>query len=128
MPLRVLPRPVHLVNEALAFLLELVAFGVLCWWGFDTGHGPAVHLLLGLGAPAVAIMVWALFAAPKARFPLPMPAVLLVKALVFGASALALWGLCRPVLALVLAAVALVNTALAAVDREALTTSSRAAR
>ena len=128
MTLRALPRPVHLVNEALAFLLELVAFGVLCWWGFDTGHGVAVHLLLGLGAPAAAIVVWALFAAPKARFPLPMPAVLLVKALVFGASALALWGLCRPVLALVLAAVALVNTALAAVDREALTTSSRAAR
>ncbi len=54
--------------------------------------------------------------------------MLLVKALVFGASALALWGLGRPVLALVLAVVALVNTALAAVDREALTTSSRAAR
>ena len=127
MALPALPKPLHLANEGLAFLLELAAFGILCWWGFNTGHGLLVHLVLGLGAPIAAMVVWALFAAPKATFPVAMPFVLLIKAVVFGASALALDGLGHPGAALAFAVVALLNTALAAVDRDALTTASRTA-
>jgi hypothetical protein len=126
MAIPTLPKPLHLVNEGLAFLLELAALGILSWWGFSTGHGLLLHLVLGLGAPAAAITVWTLFAAPKARFQLAMPFVLLVKAVVFGSAALAYGSLGHQGPALAFAVVALVNTALAAVDREALTTASRA--
>ena len=128
MPLPALPRPLHLANEGLAFLLELAAIATLGWWGFSTGHGLLPHLLLGLGAPVAAMALWGLFAAPKARFPVAMPLVLAVKAVVFGAAVLACAALGHQPSALVLALVAVGNTALATVDRDALTTASRAER
>ncbi|WP_426367618.1 DUF2568 domain-containing protein [Streptomyces sp. E-08] len=114
-----LPAPLHAVNEGLAFLLELAALAVLARWGWEAAENVALRLLLAVAAPALAAVVWGLFAAPKARFRVPLAGVLLVKALVFGAAALALLGLGRPVWAVVFAAVALVNTALATVDRRA---------
>jgi hypothetical protein len=126
MPLAPLPRPVHLLNEALAFLTELCALALLCWWGLHTGHGLPLRLLLGLGAPAVAAVVWGLFAAPRAAVRLPLSAVLAVKAAVFGSATAALLALGHHPAALAFAVVALLNTGLAAADRDALTTRSRA--
>ncbi|AJF68771.1 YrdB family protein [Streptomyces vietnamensis] len=114
-----LPAPLHVLNEGLAFLLELAALAALAWWGWDSAENVALRLLLAVAAPAVAAVVWGLFAAPKARFRVPLAGVLAVKALVFGAAALALLGVDRPVWAVVFAAVALVNTALATADRQA---------
>ncbi|MFD8207889.1 DUF2568 domain-containing protein [Streptomyces sp. NPDC059695] len=114
-----LPAPLHVANEGLAFLLELAALAVLAWWGWEAAESVALRLLLAVAAPALAAVVWGLFAAPQARFRVPLAGVLLVKALVFGAAALALLGLERPLWAVVLAVVALVNTALATADRRA---------
>lgn len=121
-----LPKSIHLLNEGLAFLMELAAIALLCWWGLRTGHGLLLQLLLGLGAPAVAVVAWGLFASPKAAIQLPMPAVLAVKAAVFGSAAAALLALGHHPAALVFAVVALINTGLAAFDRDALTTRTRA--
>ncbi|MFD0899388.1 YrdB family protein [Actinomadura sediminis] len=114
-----LPGPVHVANEGLAFLIEMAAFAALAWWGFTAGDAVAVNVLLGIGAPAAAIVLWGLFAAPKARFDAGLPVVLLVKALVFAAAALAVLGVGSPVLAAVFGAVAFVNTVLATLDRDA---------
>ncbi|QFG23202.1 YrdB family protein [Actinomadura sp. WMMB 499] len=114
-----LPGPVHAGNEGLAFLVELAAFAALAWWGFTAGDAVLVDLVLGLGAPAAAITLWGLFAAPKSRFDAGLPVVLLVKALVFASAALAVLAVGHPVLAAVFAAIALVNTALATLDRDA---------
>ncbi|MGW8763343.1 YrdB family protein [Streptomyces sp. NPDC055815] len=114
-----LPAPLHVLNEGLAFLLELAALAVLAWWGWDSAENVVLRLLLAIAAPAVAAVVWGLFAAPRARFRVPLAGVLLVKALVFGAAALALLAVDRPVWAVVFAAVTLVNTALATADRQA---------
>ena len=126
LPGPVIPKPVHAVNELLAFLLELAAFGLLAWWGFETGGGLVPHLLLGIGTPALAIVLWGLFAAPRARFRVPLPVVLLLKAAVFGGAALCLDAVGHPALALAFALVALLNTALATVDRDALMHERRA--
>ncbi|MFE0647176.1 YrdB family protein [Streptomyces sp. NPDC059534] len=114
-----LPGPLHVLNEGLAFLLELAALAVLAWWGWEGAENVALRLLLAVAAPAVAAFAWGLFAAPKARIRLPLAGVLAVKALVFGGAALALHALDRPAWAASFAAVALANTALAAVDRQA---------
>ncbi|WP_406459235.1 YrdB family protein [Streptomyces sp. NBC_00876] len=106
-------RPWWAANEGLAFLLELAALACLCWWGFTAGDGLAVHLLLGIGLPAVAIALWGTFAAPRARIRLPLAGVLAVKAVVLGGGALALYGVGHPVAAVVMAVVVVVNTALA---------------
>ena len=106
---RALPPGLHAVNEGLAFLLELLALGGLAWWGADTGGGLAASILLGAGAPVVAAVAWGLFAAPRARVRLPLAGVLAVKVIVFGLAAAGVY-----------AVVAVINTALATVDRDAL--------
>jgi hypothetical protein len=117
---RALPPGVHAVNEGLAFLLELLALGGLAWWGADTGRGLAGKILLGAGAPVVAAVAWGLFAAPRARFQVPLAAVLAVKVIVFGLAAVAGYAIGRHWLAIAIAIVVLINTALATVDRDAL--------
>ena len=120
-----IPRWLHAGNEALAFLLELAALAVLGWWGSSVGHSLSSHLLLGIGAPLVAVVLWALFAAPRATVQLPLAGVLAVKAAVFGGAALALWGIGHDGLAVAFAVIAFANTALATADRRALLNVSR---
>ncbi len=106
-------KALYVLNEGLAFLVELAALGALAWWGARTGGWP-----LGVGAPLVAAVLWGLFAAPKARVRLPLPGVLAVKALVFVSAALGLYAIGRHGLAIGFGLVALVNTALATWERD----------
>ncbi|MFD8734281.1 YrdB family protein [Streptomyces sp. NPDC059618] len=106
-------RPWFAANEILAFLVELVALATLSWWGFTIGHGWIPHVLFGLGVPLVAVVLWALFAAPKARLRPGLPLVLVVKAVVLGGGAAALYGVGHPVAAVVMAVVVVANTAVA---------------
>jgi hypothetical protein len=121
----VIPRGLHTANETLAFLLELAALAALAWWGSTTGSSALVHLILGLGAPLTAMVTWALFAAPKARIKMPMAGVLAVKAIVFGAAAIALWEVGHEILAIAFAVTALANTTISASDRNALMNARR---
>ena len=77
-------------NLTLRFLLELAAIGALGYWGFRTGAGPLGKAALGLGAPALAIVVWGAFVAPKASVDAPEAVRLLLSLAVFGAAAIAL--------------------------------------
>nr|WP_203593479.1 YrdB family protein [Streptomyces sp. SID9124] len=97
----------------LAFLLELAALGCLFGWGFSLADNLAVRSLLGCAVLAAAVVLWALFAAPRARFRPPLAGVLAVKALVLGGGAFALYGIGHPTAAVVMGAVVVVNTALA---------------
>lgn len=117
-PMR-LPAPLHVFNEGLAFLLELAALGCLAWWGWQSVAPVALRLVLAVAAPAAAAVVWGLFAAPKARVPVPLPGILAVKALVFGSAVAALYGVGHPAWALAFGVLALVNTGVATVDRRA---------
>ncbi|MEV8036245.1 YrdB family protein [Streptomyces sp. NPDC086182] len=106
-------RPWFAANEVLAFVVELVALACLSWWGFTTGHSRLAHILLGVGVPLSAIVLWSLFAAPKARLRPGLPLVLLVKAVVLGGGAAAVYGVGHPVAAVVMAVVVVANTAVA---------------
>jgi hypothetical protein len=116
---RALPGPLHAANEGLAFVLELLALAGLAWWGARTGSGVAASVLLGVGTPLLAAVIWGLFAAPRARIRLPMAAILAVKAIVFGGAAVAVYAIGQHGLAIAFAVIALVNTTLAAIDRAA---------
>ena len=78
------------LNLAFRFVLELVVLVALAIWGFGASSQPIVAVILGLGAPAIAIAVWATFVSPKATRRLPDPARLAVEVVVFGAGVLAL--------------------------------------
>ncbi|WP_229854206.1 YrdB family protein [Streptomyces filipinensis] len=110
-------RPWYVLNELLAFLLELAALACLGWWGFAVGEDAALRVLLGVGTPLLAIVLWWLFAAPKARLRPWLPLVLAVKTVVLGGGVAALYGVRHPVAAVAMAVVVVVNTTLAEVFR-----------
>ncbi len=60
-------------NLALSFLLELYILGALAYWGFRVGNGTFMKIVLGIGAPLLAALVWGIFEAPQASIPLSGP-------------------------------------------------------
>lgn len=115
-------RPWYAANEAVAFLLELAALGFLGWWGFGAGHEGALRILLGVGTPLLAVVVWGLFAAPRARWRPRLVLVLVVKALVLGGGAAALYGVGHPVVAGAMAVMTAANITVAETFRIPLST------
>lgn len=114
-----LPPALHAANEALAFVLELLMLAGLCWWGAAQHASVAARVGLAVAAPAVAVIAWWLFAAPRARIRLPLAAVLAVKVMLFGAAAAGVYAIGQHVAGVAFGIVALVNTGVAAADREA---------
>ena len=114
-----LPRPLHVANETLAFVLEVVMLAGLAWWGAAQHASIGVRIALAIAAPVLVAAAWGLFAAPRARVRLPLAGVLAIKVLAFGAAALGVYAIGRHSLALAFMIVSLANTAIAAVDRQA---------
>ena len=99
-------------NLLLRFLLELCMLGVVAYWGFETGDGAAMQVLLGVGVPVLMAVVWGMFISPKASVPLrPVPWVAL-QAVLFGLAAVALATFASPALAVAFLLVVAANGAL----------------
>jgi hypothetical protein len=97
-------------NLALAFFLELGVLAALGYWGFQTGQGTIARIALGIGAPAVAVVVWGLFGAPQAVWPLNGASHLLLEVIFFGSAAVALFAAGQHVLGVAFALVFVLNT------------------
>ncbi len=106
---------VKTTNDLLAFVLELAALAALAVWGFTVGPNLPARIVLGLSAPALMVVVWATWLAPKSDRRLPMPWLPVAKLVVLGVAWAALAAAGHLRLALVLAAVAVVNLGFAAV-------------
>lgn len=98
-------------NLALKFLLELAAFAAFAVWGASVGHG-VVPVLLAIAAPALAIALWGVFAAPKSERRLSATARVPFELAVFGLAAAALFAAASTELAIAFTVVAIVNAAL----------------
>ncbi len=99
-------------NLAITFFLELGVLIALGYWGSQTGQGAATRIALGLGAPAVAVVAWFLFGAPKAIWHLKGVYRVLLQIVFFGSAALALSVAVSPGLGAAWALVCIVNVAL----------------
>ncbi|GLJ62829.1 MULTISPECIES: YrdB family protein [Microbacterium] len=80
------------VLDALRFLSELLAIAALAVWGFVAWAFPW-SIVVGIAAPALAILVWALFVSPKAVFAVHPFVRAVVELAVFLAATIALWDL-----------------------------------
>ncbi len=98
-------------NDVVAFFVEVAVLALLCVWGFRTGANLGTKLLLGLGVPAVAIGLWALFAAPNAVYDVAAAQVA-VKVLVLGAGILAAFAVVPTAWAVAFSVVVVANTLL----------------
>ncbi|MFJ5267340.1 YrdB family protein [Streptomyces sp. NPDC088358] len=54
-------------NLGVLFLLELAVLVAAGYWGFGADAAAPATWLLGVGAPAVLVVLWALFGSPKSR-------------------------------------------------------------
>jgi hypothetical protein len=99
-------------NLALRFLLELCALGALGYWGFKTGDATITKIVLGVGAPLVAAIVWGTFVSPGAPVQLPGLLVLVLQVLVFGSAAAGLVVTGHRTLALVFGVIVVINAIL----------------
>ena len=61
---------IKLLNLLVRFLLELCMLAAVGYWGFKTQSGWAMKILFGIGLPLLIAVLWGLFVAPKATYPL----------------------------------------------------------
>lgn len=83
-------RPALSAIDILAFLCELFAFATLAFWGFSAWPLPW-NILAGIGAPAIAILLWALFVSPRAVLAVHPFVRAVVELLVYAAATIAWW-------------------------------------
>lgn len=101
-----------LANLVLAFLLELGVLIALGYWGLQTGQGTIAPIGLGIGAPLLAIGVWAVFGAPRSEQRLRGPWLLMLRVIFFGSGAVALWAAGQQITGVVFALISSINLVL----------------
>ena len=99
-------------NLALAFLLELGVLAALLIWGWSTGSNLLTKIGLGVGAAAIAVIVWALFGAPRSTRRLKGMWYWLLRVAFDAVGALAFYAAGQHAVAAVFAVVALLNCVL----------------
>ena len=100
------------LNLAIRFLLELCVLIAVGYWGFKTGSGWFLKILLGIGAPLLIAIIWGLFAAPKAAYRLDGFMLLLLELVVFGSGVAALVATGNEAIAWGFAVIAVINRVL----------------
>jgi Protein of unknown function (DUF2568) len=78
-------------NLVVRFLLELCMLAAVGYWGFKSQSSWVMKLMLGIGLPLLIAVVWGLFVAPKAIYPLRGIPHLLLALILLGSGAVALF-------------------------------------
>ncbi|GCE24820.1 hypothetical protein KDA_03040 [Dictyobacter alpinus] len=97
------------INLAIAFLLELCMIASLGYWGFTTGNGMILKIILGLGAPILAIILWGIFGAPRSNWQLQGLAYVAFKFIIFSVAIAALFATQQKQLSIVFIIVLVIN-------------------
>lgn len=96
-------------NLGLAFLLELAVVAALLYWGLVTGSNILTKIVLGIGVPVVAIILWAVFGAPRSARRLQGNWYWLLRVVFDAVGVVALYAAGQHFLALILGLLALLN-------------------
>ena len=99
-------------NLALRFILELCALAAVAYWGSQVSSHTAVNVVAAIISPLVVAAVWGTLLAPKASRRLEPPTRWLLELVVLGLAVAALAASGAAVLAVILAAVAILNATL----------------
>ena len=95
-------------NDILRFLLEMFAIFSLGLWGFVSWPLP-FNVVVGILAPALAIVLWALFRSPKAVFHIDAFGRAIVEIVVMASAAFVWWSIGQPIVGAVFFVVAAVS-------------------
>ena len=97
------------INVVVRFLLELCVLAAVGYWGFKTGSGWFLKILLGIGAPLLIAVIWGMFGAPKATYHLHGFMLLALEVIVFGSGVAALYATKNNSLAWAFAVIVIIN-------------------
>lgn len=100
------------LNISIRFLWEILALIIYGYWGFHAANHTAINIILGIGAPLSAAVIWGTFGAPKAPYQLTGFSLILLEIIIFGGAAAALFFLEKNTLAFVYGVIALINLVL----------------
>src|SRR3954451_13717807 len=100
------------INLGLAFVLELVMIAALGYWGFQASDNILIRLLLGIGAPLIAILIWAKYNAPKSATRLQGWRRTVLELAIFAVAAVALVAAGQPGLAVAFMVIVIINQVL----------------
>jgi hypothetical protein len=106
------------INLAVRFLLELCMLAAVGYWGFETQSGWAMKLILGIGLPLLIAVIWGLFVAPRAIYPLSGIPHLVLALILLGSGAVALFASGNSTLGWVYAITLIVNQVLLVVWKQ----------
>jgi Protein of unknown function (DUF2568) len=109
---------IKVANLGLAFLLELCALAAFAFWGYQTGQGIPMKIGLAIGAPLFVAVFWGLVVAPRAALRTTPTTKFILALVVFALAAVALYVTGQQTLALIFAALALLNRILILVWRQ----------
>ncbi|MGW2722075.1 YrdB family protein [Streptomyces sp. NPDC001492] len=110
-------KAIKAANLGVLFLIELGALAAVSYWGFTRDVATPLAWLLGLGAPAVLIVLWALFGSQKASYKTRGAVRVGFELLWFGAGVAALFAAGAVGWAIAFAAVCAVSKTLAVIWR-----------
>jgi hypothetical protein len=88
-----------MLNLAVRFLLELCMLTAVSYWGFKTHSGWFMKILFGIGLPVLIAVLWGMFIAPKAVYPLKGVSYLTVELILLASGSFALFASGKPTLA-----------------------------
>ena len=88
-------RPALSVVDVVSVLCGVLAFGTLALWGFTAWAFPW-NLVFGIGAPVVAVLLWALFVSPRAVLAVHPFVRAVVELLVYLSATIAWWSMGQP--------------------------------
>jgi len=111
-------KAIKAANLGVLFLIELGALAAVSHWGFTRDVATPLAWLLGLGAPALLIVLWALFGSQKASYKTRGAVRVGFELLWFGAGVAALFAAGAMAWALAFAAVCAVSKTLAVIWRQ----------
>jgi len=83
-------RPALDAVDVLAFLCEVFAFITLAVWGFTAWPFPW-NIVAGIGAPLIAVLLWAFFVSPRAVFAVHPFVRAVVELLVYASATIVWW-------------------------------------
>jgi hypothetical protein len=91
--------------DLLAFACELFAFFTFAFWGFAGWPFPW-NIVMGIGTPVVAILLWALFVSPRAVVRVHPFVRAVIELLVYAGATIAWWSMGQTWVGLVFAVIA----------------------
>ncbi|MEO2078026.1 MAG: YrdB family protein [Bacillus sp. (in: firmicutes)] len=100
------------INLGIRFILEIAVLTILGYWGFHVSQSTVINILLGIGTPLLAAVIWGMFGAPKAPYTLSGLPFLMLEIAIFGLPVIILFYLDKHTLGFVYGLVTVINLVL----------------